>query len=120
MRSAVVASIAISAIALSSQAGSSAAAGVDLRGLHPNVQRKLASATSFVCDSGSKSLPIDRLNDNYCDCDDGSDEAWHGGVLAYVCALPLCERRNTFATVTIPTSRVNDQICGYVLAVTAR
>lgn len=28
----------------------------------------------FTCLDGSRSIPFDRVNDDYCDCQDGSDE----------------------------------------------
>jgi hypothetical protein len=31
-------------------------------------------AASFLCLDGSQSIPHDHINDNYCDCADGSDE----------------------------------------------
>ncbi|KAJ0400776.1 hypothetical protein ATCC90586_002052 [Pythium insidiosum] len=73
------------------------------------MQRNLASAESFVCDSGSKRLSIDRLNDNYCDCDDGSDEPGTAAC-SHTAARFHCANTGYFAT-NIPTSRVNDQIC---------
>ena len=56
-------------------AGCAAAEPVTIRGVDP----KLASRYSFVhgafaCLSGGKELSADRVNDNYCDCPDGSDE----------------------------------------------
>ncbi|GLE10550.1 hypothetical protein PINS_up022696 [Pythium insidiosum] len=59
--------------------------------------------------AGSKSLPIDRLNDNYCDCDDGSDEPGTAAC-SHTSARFHCANDGYFAKY-IPTSRVNDQIC---------
>jgi len=28
----------------------------------------------FTCLDGSRTIPFDRVNDDYCDCKDGSDE----------------------------------------------
>lgn len=28
----------------------------------------------FTCLDGSRTIPFDRVNDDYCDCQDGSDE----------------------------------------------
>ena len=32
------------------------------------------NSTHFSCDSNRKILPLEKFNDNYCDCEDGSDE----------------------------------------------
>lgn len=29
---------------------------------------------AFTCLDGSRTIPFDRVNDDYCDCKDGSDE----------------------------------------------
>lgn len=53
-------------------------------------------------------IPFDWVNDDYCDCNDGSDEpgtsACHNG--RFYC-LNLGHR-----AMEVPSSRVNDQICG--------
>nr|AIG56511.1 secreted protein [Achlya hypogyna] len=98
-RAAVVAVIALSACA----------APTNLHGLTPETQAKVATASSLSCDNGQKSLPISSINDDYCDCIDGSDEPGtsacsHTGVLFH------CLNEGYFSS-DIPTSRVNDGIC---------
>lgn len=46
-----------------------------IRGVPPSLHRVYdASSDAFKCLDGSKSLPWSRINDDYCDCVDGSDE----------------------------------------------
>lgn len=46
-----------------------------VRGMHPDLARWYTGKDgSFSCRDGSRTMPFDRVNDNYCDCIDGSDE----------------------------------------------
>lgn len=58
----------------------------------------------FVCTPSGISLSIDKLNDDYCDCPDGSDEPMTDACPngSFVCVQ---------TKVKIPSSRVNDGIC---------
>jgi protein kinase C substrate 80K-H len=49
----------------------SAAAAVQLYGAAPGAFGGVDDV--YVCD-GDRTLPVSRLNDDYCDCADGSDE----------------------------------------------
>lgn len=51
-------------------------ASAQIRGIDPTKAEKYSqSSGSFTCLDGSKTIPFDRVNDNYCDCPgDGSDE----------------------------------------------
>lgn len=88
----------------------------------------------FVCHKSQHKIPFDRLNDDYCDCPDGSDEpstnACPNGI--FYCShqlrqvVPSC-KFNWLITVihilfdfrrginrhpiSIPNSRINDGIC---------
>ena len=47
-----------------------------IRGLEPSKESlyEPSSDSFFTCLDGSKKIPADRVNDDYCDCKDGSDE----------------------------------------------
>ena len=46
-----------------------------IRGLNPALADKYSGeGGKFACLDGSKTIPFDRVNDDYCDCPDGSDE----------------------------------------------
>lgn len=70
------------------------------------------SSDKFACDLGSKSLPASAVNDDFCDCADGSDEpttsacSHVGSAGSYSCpsVKPL-------PNALIPLSRVGDGVC---------
>ncbi|KAI8620792.1 glucosidase II beta subunit-like-domain-containing protein [Chytriomyces sp. MP71] len=87
-----------------------------LLGVHPNrlvaYRAAVASgsddiAATFACLDGSRSISVSSLNDDYCDCDDGSDEA---GTSACSDVKFYCQNKNHIGA-EIPSSRVNDGIC---------
>lgn len=61
----------------------------------------------FQCLDGSATLPFLLVNDDYCDCDDGSDEP---GTSACSNGLFHCSNIGYLEKI-IPSSRVNDGIC---------
>ncbi|KAA0059098.1 glucosidase 2 subunit beta isoform X1 [Cucumis melo var. makuwa] len=75
-------------------------------GVHP-LDEKYYSSEVIKCKDGSRSFTIDRLNDDFCDCVDGTDEP---GTSA--CARGKFYCRNMGSTPRfIFSSRVNDHIC---------
>ncbi|KAG0607835.1 hypothetical protein M758_8G058600 [Ceratodon purpureus] len=77
-----------------------------IRGIDP---RDLAhyQGETIWCKDGSKSFPRERLNDNFCDCADGTDEP---GTSACPNGKFYCQNIGS-APKLVYASRVNDGIC---------
>ena len=65
------------------------------------------NSTHFVCDNNTKILPLEKFNDNYCDCEDGSDEN-----ITNACTNGkfYCNNYLYFPKI-ISTSKLNDGVC---------
>jgi len=61
----------------------------------------------FTCLDGSSSIPFDQVNDDFCDCPDGSDEP---GTSACSNGMFHCVNSG-FQPLNLLSSRVNDMIC---------
>ena len=73
--------------------GCAAAEPVTIRGVDPKLAVRYSFADgTFACFSGGKTLPADRVNDNFCDCPDGSDEPGDA-IPRAPCSLERMHRR---------------------------
>ncbi|XP_012732366.1 glucosidase 2 subunit beta isoform X2 [Fundulus heteroclitus] len=78
-----------------------------IRGISSSYKRFYRERKSFLCIDGSKMIPFEQVNDDYCDCADGSDEP---GTSACPRGRFYCTNLG-FRPHYIPSSRVNDGIC---------
>jgi protein kinase C substrate 80K-H len=78
------------------------------RGVDPQFAAKLLSP-NFNCLDGSGTKGQVKVNDDYCDCLDGSDEP---GTAACFNGSFYCANKG-FSPAMIPSSRVDDGICDY-------
>ncbi|KAG0563408.1 hypothetical protein KC19_8G028600 [Ceratodon purpureus] len=68
---------------------------------------KYFEGSAFWCRDGSKRIPKERLNDNFCDCEDGTDEP---GTSACPKSKFYCKNVG-YVPQSLYSSRVNDGIC---------
>jgi protein kinase C substrate 80K-H len=77
------------------------------RGVRVELGSVYNPAADFGCLDGSGTIPFIQVNDDYCDCDDGSDEP---GTAVCPNGKFYCENKGHNPLV-LPSSRVNDGIC---------
>lgn len=80
---------------------------LEIRGLHPDRKEFYKAGRDFTCLDGSATVPFALVNDDYCDCRDGSDEP---GTSACPTAKFYCPNKG-FSPQNVLSSRVNDGIC---------
>lgn len=97
----------------STQPVSAAAVAVDRQlTLAPVADRYVpSSGKTFTCLSGDKVIPFSSVNDEYCDCPDGSDEPGTSACEGKPGAWFYCENKGHIPG-RVRSSRVNDGICG--------
>ncbi|CAF1287861.1 unnamed protein product [Adineta steineri] len=78
-----------------------------LRGIPTSLLPKYTLAKTFLCLDGSSTIPFEFVNDDYCDCRDGSDEP---GTSACPNGRFFCENKGYIGT-TIPSHFVGDGVC---------
>ena len=86
------------------------ALGADIRGVPAELQSRYFSGSSFECLDGNTKIPIDQVNDDFCDCPDGSDEP---GTSACPKGLFTC-RKSLLPSIpakVLPSFQVDDGVC---------
>ncbi|ETL83832.1 hypothetical protein L917_16286 [Phytophthora nicotianae] len=92
-------------------ASCTSSSSVQIRGVAPSDEATYLSA-EFSCVVNGKvtNLPISRVNDEFCDCDDGRDEPGTAACSHLISAQFHCENDGFFPG-KIHTSRIHDGIC---------
>eukprot|EP01059_Diplonema_ambulator_P022205 TRINITY_DN3722_c0_g1_i1.p1 TRINITY_DN3722_c0_g1~~TRINITY_DN3722_c0_g1_i1.p1 ORF type:complete len:627 (+),score=246.79 TRINITY_DN3722_c0_g1_i1:36-1883(+) len=80
-----------------------------MRGVAPEDVHKYEAAT-FTCDGG-RTIPKDHVNDDYCDCKDGSDEPSTSACAGIVPRMTFWCVNEGHKGEHIHQSRINDGIC---------
>ncbi|KAJ3446411.1 glucosidase 2 subunit beta [Anaeramoeba flamelloides] len=78
-----------------------------ITGFDPSLASHYSDPQTFTCLDNSKTIPKSYVNDNYCDCEDGSDEP---GTSACPKGTFYCHNDGLLSK-SIPSSRVNDGVC---------
>lgn len=81
----------------------------EIEGVSPENMHKYVSSSEFTCFDRSKTIKMDQINDEFCDCADGSDEPGTSAC-SYTNIEFYCRNEQYFAK-SIPTSLIGDGIC---------
>eukprot|EP00960_Hanusia_phi_P065285 766053-Hanusia_phi.AAC.3 len=79
----------------------------EIRGVQPEDAHLYAKKDMFTCKDGSSTFSFDKVNDEFCDCNDGSDEP---GTAACANGVFWCANKGWKAKLLF-SSRVNDGVC---------
>ena len=79
----------------------------EMRGVQPEDAHLYAKKDMFTCKDGSSTFSIDKVNDEFCDCNDGSDEP---GTAACSNGVFWCANKG-WKSKLLYSSRVNDGVC---------
>lgn len=74
---------------------------------------KIFTDQKFKCLDGSAEIAWEKLNDDFCDCGDGSDETFTSACPngKFYCTKQLRHQTGRGVDVWIATSRLNDDVC---------
>lgn len=78
-----------------------------VRGISISLNPLYTPKSHFECLDGSRRITFDKINDDYCDCGDGSDEP---GTSACPNGSFFCQNSG-YKPLRIPSGRVNDGVC---------
>ncbi|KOB65694.1 Glucosidase ii beta subunit [Operophtera brumata] len=65
----------------------------------------------FKCLKSEQKIPFECVNDDYCDCEDGSDEPSTSACVNGTFYCDTQHRKKPIALLEVPSSKVNDGIC---------
>jgi protein kinase C substrate 80K-H len=85
-------------------------AHANIQGVAPQDQNKYPKSTTFTCFDKSKVIPFERVNDDYCDCADGSDEPGTSACSGTGTTKFFCSNHG-FYPKYLHASFVNDGVC---------
>lgn len=79
--------------------------------------RRLYSDEKFKCLDGSAEIVWEKLNDDFCDCLDGSDETFTSACAngKFYCTKQMRHKTGRGQDVFVVSSRINDGVCDCLL-----